>query len=178
MLENRSELEAVLHGEPERLGHVFARHAYGMLRWVDLFSVRIPLTPDPEAKQLLAELVAQNARHMNLFRARARAHGFDPDSYRAPPEGELIYERIEAMADLGRLSGYALGSLDHFGQLLAAYAAAAEGEDAGVIAAVRADNDRARERLAAVTSGSGPGAAEAHELYRLRELVETERYAA
>jgi len=88
MLDNRDELLGVLGDDPRRIGKVFARHAYGMRRWVDLFSVRVPLTEDPVAKQLLAEIVAANARHMNLVRARAIAHGVDPDAYVAPREGE------------------------------------------------------------------------------------------
>jgi len=114
---------------------------------------------------------------MNLFRARALAHGVDPDAYRAPPEGEVIYERIETMEDLRELTGYAAGSLDHFAQLLDAYAAAATGEDAAAIATVAADNDAARARLASWAADAEERAAEAHELYRRRELVETGSYA-
>ena len=55
MLDNRDELLGVLGDDPRRIGKVFARHAYGMRRWVDLFSIRVPLTCDPLAKQLLAE---------------------------------------------------------------------------------------------------------------------------
>lgn len=143
MLANRDELLDVLTGDPRRIGKVFARHAYGMRRWVDLFSIRIPLTADPDAKQLLAELVATNARHMNLFRIRAIAHGVDPDAYVAPPEGDAIYERIEVIDDFDELVAYAAGSLDHFGQLLDAYAATATGEDAVTIAIVAADNEAA-----------------------------------
>lgn len=148
-----------------------------MRRWVDLFAVRVPTTADPQAKQLLAELVADNARHMNLFRARASAHGVDPDAYRAPVEGERIYERIEATDDLAELVDYAAGSLEHFAQLLEVYAERAGGEDAAAIAAVRADNDRARGRLAELSGPAGAASAEAHELYRRRELVETASYA-
>jgi hypothetical protein len=168
---------AVLQDDAARLGRVFARHAYGMRRWVDLFSLRVPETDDLGVKQLLAELVADNARHMNLFRARAKAHGVDPDAYRAPREGEVIYERIEALRDLQELAGYAAGSLDHFAQLLDAYAVTASGEDARVIAAVRADVEQMRERLAPLAAGGHESAAEAHELYRRRELAETGRYA-
>jgi hypothetical protein len=176
MLANRDELLGVLGDDPRRIGKVFARHAYGMRRWVDLFSVRVPLTCDPEAKQLLAEIVAANARHMNLFRARAIAHGIDPDTYVAPPEGEAIYERIEIIEDFDELVAYAAGSLDHFGQLLDAYAANADGEDAATIAAVAADNDLAHARLAAMMLMPHSAAFDAHELYRLRELVETGLY--
>jgi hypothetical protein len=176
MLDNRDELLDVLGDDPRRIGKVFARHAYGMRRWVDLFSIRVPLTSDPEAKQLLAEIVAANARHMNLFRARALAHGVDPDAYVAPPEGEAIYERIEVIDDLDELVAYAAGSLDHFGQLLDAYAASATGDDALTIAIVAADNDLARDRLDAMMMSPHSAAFDAHELYRLRELVETGLY--
>ena len=92
-LENVSELSQVL-AERQRLGLVFARHAYGMRAWVDLFSERVPAVADPEAKALLAQLVADNARHMLLFRERALAYGVDPDAYDPPPEGKAVYERI------------------------------------------------------------------------------------
>ncbi len=176
MLANRDELLEVLGDDPRRIGKVFARHAYGMRRWVDLFSIRVPMTCDPGATQLLAELVAANARHMNLFRARAIAHGVDPDAYVAPPEGEAIYERIEIIDDFDELVAYAAGSLDHFGQLLDAYAAGADGDDAATIAIVSADNDRARGRLDAIMLQPHSAAFDAHELYRLRELVETGLY--
>jgi hypothetical protein len=148
-----------------------------MRRWVDLFSQRVPEADDPGVKQVLAELVADNARHMNLFRARAEAHGVDPDAYRAPREGEVIYERIDELRQLPELAGYAAGSLGHFAQLLDAYALTATGEDARAIAAVRSDVERMRERLAPLAAGAEESAAEAHELYRRRELVETGRYA-
>lgn len=177
MLENRPQLLAVLEDDPALIGRVFARHAYGMRRWVDLFSARVAGAPDPELKQLLAEIVADNARHMNLFRGRAIAHGVDPDAYVAPAVGEAIYDRIEAMDDLHELTGYAAGSLDHFAQLLETYAERANGQDALVISEVAADNAAARARLAPLALGAEDGAAEAHELYRRRELVETGAYA-
>jgi hypothetical protein len=177
MLENRPELVQVLRGDPDRIGRVFARHAYGMLRWVDLFSTRVAAIADIEAKQIVAELVADNARHMNLFRARARAHGVDPDHYRCPPQGELTYTRIHAIGDVAGVAGYAAGSLGHFTELLDAYAAAAAGDDARVIAEVRADVERMRRRLAPLVTGGEALESEAHELYRQRELVETGTYA-
>ena len=73
-LENVAELADVL-SRRERLGKVFARHAYGMRAWVDLFSARVAGTDDAELKALVAELVADNARHMLLFRERAREVG-------------------------------------------------------------------------------------------------------
>ena len=176
-LENVAELAGVL-SRRERLGKVFARHAYGMRAWVDLFSSRVAGIADAELKALVAELVAVNARHMLLFRERALAHGVDPDAYDCPPEGEAIYERIPELGGLDELAGYALGSLDHFTQLLAVYRDAADGEDRATIDEVNADVRRMRGALAPLTKGDGARmAAEAHELYRVRELVETPRYA-
>jgi hypothetical protein len=176
-LDNVTELSQVL-AERAMLGRVFARHAYGMRAWVDLFSARVPAIADPEAKALVAQLVADNARHMLMFRERAAAHGVDPDAYDPPPEGEVIYERIDDLTGLEELAGYALGSLDHFSELLAVYRAAADGEDGEAIDAVTADVQRMRRALAPLAGGDGERrAAEAHELYRVRELVETPRYA-
>ncbi len=177
MIQNRSELEQVLR-TPASLGIAFARHAYGMRRWVDLFAARIPAIKDPYVTELVAAMVSQNARHMVLFRERAGAHGVDPDLYVCPPEGELIYERMAPLDESDTLA-YALGSLEHFADLLAVYAEVAEdGRDALVISAVRADNDHALERLRGLVGGSSvPAAADAHELYRLRELAEAPLYA-
>src|SRR5919201_184373 len=131
-LENAAELAAVLDRR-ERLGLVFARHAYGMRAWVDLFSARVASIADPELKALVATLVADNARHMLVFRERARADGVDPDAYVAPEEGEAIYRRID--------------ELDDFDELLAVYRVAADGADADAIDGVRADVMWMRERL-------------------------------
>jgi hypothetical protein len=74
---------------------------------------------------------------------------------------------------------YALGSLEHFADLLGVYADAAEDErDSDALAAVRADNDRAIARLHEwVHVSTAAAAADAHELYRLRELAEAPLYA-
>jgi hypothetical protein len=176
-LDNVAELTDVLRRR-ERLGKVFARHAYGMRAWVDLFSARVAGVQDPELKTLVATLVADNARHMMIFRERAIAYGIDPDAYACPPEGEAIYERIVEIDSLDELLGYALGSLDHFDELLTVYRTAADGPDADAIDEVLADVTRMR---AALRPLCGPEAArlaaEAHELYRVREIVETPRYA-
>ena len=145
MLSNREELESVL-SDPARLGPVFARHAYGMRRWVDLFSSRIAAIESAPDKELVAALVAENARHMNMFRERALACGTDPDAYEAPVEGELIYERLDEQRTFEELAAYALASLDHFAELLTVYHAAADGADAATIAAVRSDVDRTAQR--------------------------------
>jgi hypothetical protein len=175
LLQNRSELEQVLRG---RLGAAFARHAYGMRRWVDLFSARIPDIADPYLTELVASIVHQNARHMVLFRERAMAHGVDPDAYVCPPEGHAIYEEMAPLGTEETLA-YALGSLEHFADLLAVYAELAESDrDADVLAGVRADNDRAIAMLRELVSHpAAPAAATAHELYRVRELAETPLYA-
>ena len=114
MVENRIQLEQVLRG---RLGAAFARHAYGMRRWVDLFAVRIPEIRDAYLAELVAEIVHNNARHARLFRERAIEHGVDPDLYVCPPEGEATYDGMPF--DTGETLAYALGSLEHFGDLLA-----------------------------------------------------------
>jgi hypothetical protein len=177
VLDNRSELEQVL-SEPNTLGAVFSRHAYGMRRWVNLFSQRIPESDDPYVTELMADIVAINARHIVLFRERALAHGVDPDAYVCPPEGEQIYEHLKPLQGDDTLA-YALASLEHFGDLLAVYAeTAVDPSDAAVLSTVRADNDAALGRLREFTRHpDGPAAAAAHELYRLRELAETPLYA-
>jgi hypothetical protein len=177
VLQNRDELERVLRRSAV-LGAVFARHAYGMRRWVDLFAARIPAIEDASVAELVASIVAVNAKHMVLFRERAVAHDVDPDRYVCPPEGEVIYDRL-APLDQDDTLAYALGSLEHFADLLAVYAEAAEDErDAAVLAEVRADNDASIARLREfVRPPSAPAAAHAHELYRLRELAEAPLYA-
>lgn len=174
MVENRTQLEEVLRG---RLGAAFARHAYGMRRWVDLFAVRIPEIRDAYLAELVAEIVHNNARHARLFRERAIEHGVDPDLYVCPPEGEATYEGIPH--DTDETLAYALGSLEHFGDLLAVYAEVAESlADAQVLSDVRADNDRAISQLRGVVGRNGSNAAAiAHELYRVRELAEAPLYA-
>ena len=177
MLQNRSELEQVLRG-PGSLGAVFARHAYGMRRWVDLFAIRIPQIDDAYLTELVATIVSLNAKHAVMFRERALAHGVDPDAYLCPPEGEVIYERM-APLDADETLAYALGSLEHFADLLAVYAEVADdAADRAVLAEVRADNDAAIARLRTLVGGGpAPATADAHELYRMRELAETPLYA-
>jgi hypothetical protein len=176
-LQNADELAQVLH-RVDHLGPVFARHAYGMRAWVDLFSAHMSGLPDPADKALLAALVATNAHHMLLFRERAAANGTDPDAYACPDEGEAIYERIPGLRGTDELVGYALGSLDHFAELLAVYRAAAGGTDAEAIDAVRADVDGARAKLRERAGADARALAdEAHERYRVRELAEVPRYA-
>ena len=137
-----------------------------------------PGSRDPDDKALLAGLIAVNARHMLLFRERAAANGTDPDAYTCPDEGEAIYDRIPGLSGAGELVGYALGSLDHFAELLTVYRGAADGDDAEAI------DTRPRRRRPRAGGAARPRrrrrrglAAEAHELYRVRELAEVPRYA-
>jgi hypothetical protein len=121
--------------------------------------------------------VADNARHMMLFRERAAAHGIDPDVYQPPGEGHAIYERIPRLSGTAELAGYALGSLDHFRELLEVYARVAHGDDRLAIAEVLSDVERMQAALRPLAGASGAAlATEAHELYRVRELAETPRY--
>src|ERR687887_217298 len=69
-LENAAELAAVLDRR-ERLGLVFARHAYGMRAWVDLFSARVASIEDPDTKALVATLVADDADAETIDGVRA-----------------------------------------------------------------------------------------------------------
>ena len=85
----------------------------------------------PPTRRCSPTLVATNARHMMLFRERAAANGTDPDAYTCPDEGEAIYDRIPELYGADELVGYALGSLDHFAELLAVYRAAADGRRRG-----------------------------------------------
>ena len=112
-----------------------------------------------------------------MFRERAIANGVDPDLYVCPPEGEATYHGMPH--DTDETLAYALGSLEHFGDLLAVYAELAELlADADTLAEVRADNDRAIASLREVVGESGSAAAAtAHELYRVRELAEAPLYA-
>jgi hypothetical protein len=173
VVQNRSQLEQVLRG---RLGAAFARHAYGMRRWVDLFAVRLPDVRDPHVAELVAGIVHQNARHAVLFRERALSHGVDPDRYVCPPAGEATYDAMPP--GTYETLEYALGSLEHFGDLVAVYAEVAEAfADVEVLTEVRADNDRAIAQLREAVGHSGNGAAAtAHELYRVRELAEAPLY--
>jgi hypothetical protein len=176
VLENRAELEEVLR-RPKGLGRVLARHAYGMGRWVDLFAARVPAIADPRLKELVTRVAADNARHTVVFRDRAIVHGVDPDSYVCPPDGEEIYERL-AELDLEQSLAYALGSLEHFAELLDVYVRAAEGVDAETIDTVRAETLRTIALLRPLVEDAASSlAGEAHERYRRRELVETPLYA-
>ena len=172
-----AELAGVL-SRRERLGKVFARHAYGMREWVDLFSARVPAIADAEVEAIVAELVADNARHMMLFRERGPLTASIPT-----PTSARLRARRSTSASKGSIrstscSSTRSGSLDHFDQLLDVYGAAAGSEDAAALAVVRTDVARMR---AALRPFCGPEserlAAEAHELYRRRELVETPLYA-
>ena len=132
-----------------------------MRAWVDLFSARVPAVADPEAKALRRPAGGrQRAPHDALPRAARSPTASTPTPTTAPREGEVIYERIDELAGLDELAGYALGSLDHFSQLLAVYRDAADGEDRAAIDDVTADVQRMRAALGpldrAPTARAGP----------------------
>lgn len=175
---NAEEMARVLR-EPRALGACLARHAYGMRCWVVLIGRTLERFEQPGDLAVAARLVGDNARHMLLFRERAMALGVDPDGYRAPPEGEAIYARLEALIDTGEMAAFALGSLDHFGELLAIYRDVADVRTTAVIDEVRADVDLHRALLGGLTGARGHALRlEAQALYEARELVEVARYAA
>src|SRR5579875_832046 len=170
MVQNRSELEEALRG---RLGAAFARHAYGMRRWVELFAARLPSITDPEIHRLVAQIVADNASHAELFRRRALAHGVDPDGYRCSPEGEAVYARLEPL-ELREALAYALGSLEHFAELLDLYAGLAEDEaDRAVLEQVRSENERSIARLRERPRTSSTGCASWRKRRAMQALTES-----
>ena len=175
-LANAAELRTTLSG-PRALGRVFARHAYGMRCWVDEIGRKLASFEEPEAKALAARLVGDNARHMLLFRERSVALGVDADAYRAPEEGEAIYDRLRELTDPVAIAAFALGSLDHFGELLDVYGSAADGENARVIERVAADVEEHRALLRSLLADrGGEPRREAERLYESRELVEVGLY--
>jgi hypothetical protein len=174
---NAGQLQDVL-ARPGAFGRCLARHAYGMGVWVDLIGAKLALFTRPEDKALAARLVADNARHMLLFRARAHEEGVDPDAYRCTPEGEAIYAHLRALEDPGEVVAFALGSLDHFAELLEIYARAAPRESLAVVRQVAADVEEHRAGLRSLLGKAGQDPrAEAGRLYAVRELVEADAYA-
>ena len=173
---NAQELRSVLT-EPRALGRCLARHAFGMRCWVELIGRTLGRFEQPVDLAVAARLVGDNARHMLLFRSRAIALGVDPDGYRAPPAGAVIYERLEGLTDSGDMAAFALGSLDHFGELLHIYRSVADQDTAAMIDQVLADVSEHRLLLGGLLGDRGGALrAEAQLLYRARELVEVEGY--
>ncbi len=140
-----------------------------------------PAIDDPEAQGAASRtLVADNARHMLLFRERAAAHGVDPDAYTCPDEGEAIYERIDELDGArraARLRARLARPLRRAAVGLPRPPPTARTPRRSTPSAPT--STRMRGRAAARWSAPAPSgsAAEAHELYRVRELVETPRYA-
>lgn len=173
---NAEELRSVLV-EREALGRCLARHAFGMRCWVELIGRTLGRFEHPVDLAVAARLVGDNARHMLLFRSRAVALGVDPDEYRAPPVGAVIYERLEGLTDSKDMTAFALGSLDHFGELLHIYRSVADDDTSAAIDQVLADVDEHRALLGGLLGGRGGVLrAEAELLYRERELLEVEGY--
>lgn len=175
-LANADELRSALTDQ-RALGRAFARHAYGMGRWIDQIGRKLELFEEPAPKALAARVVGDNGRHMVLFRERAAALGVDVAAYRAPSEGEAIYDRLEQLTDPVEIAAFALGSLDHFSELLAVYRSAADAESATAIDAVTADVAEHRAGLRSVLRGAGEDRRlEAERLYEVRERVEVDGY--
>lgn len=173
---NANELRGVL-AAPQALGRCLARHAFGMRCWVELMGRNLGRFERPADLAVVARLVGDNARHMLLFRARAIALGVDPDGYRAPPAGAVIYERLEGLTDASDMAAFALGSLDHFSELLSIYRSVADDDTSAVIDQVLADVDEHRALLGGLLGGRGETLrAEAERLYEARELMEVGGY--
>jgi hypothetical protein len=173
---NADELGGVL-AAPGALGRCLARHAFGMRCWVELVGRALGRFERPADLAVAARLVGDNARHMLLFRERAIALGADPDAYRAPPAGAAIYERLEGLEEASSMAALALGSLDHFSELLSIYRSVADRGTSAVIDEVRADVDLHRALLGGLVGAGGHALrAEAQRLYRARELVEVKGY--
>lgn len=173
---NAKELRSALI-EPRALGRCLARHAFGMRCWIELIGRTLGRFERPADLAVAARLVGDNARHMLLFRSRAIALGVDPDEYRAPPTGAVIYERLEGLTDARDMAAFALGSLDHFDELLQIYRSVADDDSSSAIDQVLADVDEHRALLDGLLEDRGGALrAEAQLLYRARELVEVEGY--
>jgi hypothetical protein len=159
------------------LARALSRHAYGMRRWIDVIGGKLQLFDAPADKALAARLVGDNGRHMLLFRERAQALGDDPDAYTAPPSGEAIYDRLEALDDPAAVAAFALGSLDHFAALISLYRDAADPLTDGVLAEVEADVAEQRRLLGRLADGgAGEARQEAESMYETRELTEVDGY--
>ena len=110
----------------------------------------------PRGQGARRQLVADNARHMLLFRERAAAHGVDPDAYVCPPEGEVIYERIDELGGARRARRLRAGLARPLRRSCSrVYRDAADGEDARRSTRSRADVQRMRAALAPLTAGDG-----------------------
>ena len=159
-LHNADELAVVLD-RADHLGPVFARHAYGMRAWVDLFSAHVAgLAATPRTRRSLADARRrQRAPHAALPRARGRATASTPTRTTCPDEGEAIYDRIPELSGADELVGYALGSLDHFAAAARRLPRRGRGRRRDGDRPVRADVDRARAELRERAGGDG---AEAH----------------
>ena len=175
-LQTPTELAVVLD-RADHLGPVFARHAYGMRAWVDLFSATSPGSRG--GKALLAGLIAvQRAPHAPLPRARGRER-HRPRRVHVPRRGRGDLRPDPRALGADELVGYALGSLDHFA------AAAHRLPRRGRAATTRRRSTRsARTSTAPRAAARARGgrrreatAADAHELYRVRELAEVPLYA-
>lgn len=159
------------------LGPVFCRHATGMLRWVEIWGVKMGRYADLEAKIVAGRLGYDNARHAKLFAERAKALGFDPASYRLTPAGVATYTPLLETDDVPSNMGFARGALDHFTQLLELYMSVADPGSRTALETVHQDVQEHRELLAGFLSRwpAGPEAERARSQAALAERLYAER---
>lgn len=137
-IRNPQELKEVL-SDPKGLAKAFSRHTYGMNAWVDLFTDKLKAVDDPDIKNIMEQVVADNKKHAKLFSERARELGETPETYEPPEIGQRIYDILETYDSVFDDFAYAWGSLIHFSALLSLYHSVADPESKAVIEQVEDD---------------------------------------
>jgi len=137
-IRNPEELKEVL-SDPKRLARAFSRHTYGMNAWVDLFTEKLKTVDDPDIRNVMEQVVADNKKHSKLFSDRARELGETPETYKPPEIGQRIYDILETYDSVFDDFAYAWGSLIHFSALLSLYHSVADPESKAVIEQVEDD---------------------------------------
>lgn len=110
-----------------------------MLAWVDLLGGKLKSIRNLETKLIVAQIVADNARHAKLFSDRAKELGESPEYYKPPQIGQRIYDILESYCESFDEFAYALGSLLHFSSLLSLYYSVADPKSKEVIKEVQDD---------------------------------------